>query len=73
MSDYFDFHKKNIFIRKFIRALIQFATILPNKLFIYFWNALLTLIKNSVRISLTHNNTFLITDKYTSIEISMGL
>ena len=69
MSDYFDFHKKNIFIRKFIRALIQFATILPNKLFIYFWSALLTLIKNSVRISLTHNNTFLITDKYTSIEI----
>ena len=27
------------------------------------------LIKNSVRISLTHNNTFLVTDKYTSIEI----
>jgi FkbM family methyltransferase len=69
MSDYFDFHKKNIFIRKFIRALIQFANILPKKLFIYFWNALLALIKNSVRISLTHNNTFLITDKYTSIEI----
>ena len=69
MSDYFNFHKKNIFIRKFIRALIQFANILPNKLFIYFWNALLALIKNSVRISLTHNNTFLITDKYTSIEI----
>ena len=69
MSDYIDFHNKNILIRKFIRATIHFATIFPNKLFIYFWNALLMLIKNSVRISLTHNNTFLVTDKYTSIEI----
>ena len=69
MSDYFDFHNKNIFIRKFIRATIKFATIFPNKLFLYFWNTLLILIKNSVRISLTNNNTFLVTDKYTSIEI----
>ena len=69
MSDYFDFNNKNILIRKFIRATIKFATIFPNKLFLYFWNTLLILIKNSVRISLTNNNTFLVTDKYTSIEI----
>ena len=69
MSDYFDLHNKNILIRKFIRATIKFATIFPNKLFLYFWNTLLILIKNSVRISLTNNNTFLVTDKYTSIEI----
>ena len=69
MSDYFDFHNKSIITRKFIRVIIQFSTILPNKLFINFWNTLLKLIKNSVRISLTQNNTFLVTDKYTSIEI----
>ncbi len=69
MSDYFNFHKRNILTKKFIRASIQFSIILPNKLFIYFWNLLLSVIKNSVRISITHNNTFLITDKYTSIEI----
>ena len=69
MSDYFDFHNKSIITRKFIRAIIQISTILPNKLFINFWNTLLKLIKNSVRISLTQNNTFLVTDKYTTIEI----
>ena len=69
MSDYFDFHNKSIITRKFIRVAIQISTILPNKLFIYFWNTLLKLIKNSVRISLTQNNTFLVTDKYTTIEI----
>jgi len=69
MSDYFDFHNRSILTKKFTRVIIKISTILPNKLFIYFWNTLLKLIKNSVRISLTQSNTFLVTDKYTSIEI----
>jgi len=70
MSDYINFHNKNIFIKKFIRATIDSSIILPDKFFIYFWNSLLALIKNSVRIAQTDKNTFLVTDKYTSIEIS---
>ena len=70
MSDYINFHNKNIFIKKFIRATIDSSIILPDKFFIYFCNSLLALIKNSVRIAQTDKNTFLVTDKYTSIEIS---
>ena len=69
MSDFIDFHNKNILIRKFIKATINFATILPNKSFTYFFNTLLKFIKNSVRISQTDKGTFLVTDKYNSIEI----
>ena len=63
MSDYINFHNKNIFIKKFIRATIDSSSILPYKFFIYFWNSLLALIKNSVRIAQTDKNTFLVTDK----------
>lgn len=69
MTDYIDYHNKPKSLQFAIRFVINISNFLPDKIFTIFWNTLLKLIENSVRISLTQNNTFLVTDKYTTIEI----
>ena len=69
MSDYIDFHKRSIFIQKLIRFTIFISIKFPKTFFCYFWNTAFKLIGNSVRISSTNENTFLVSDKNHSIEI----
>ena len=69
MSDYIDFHNKNILFQKVIRSIIFLSLKLPKNIYCLFWNSIFYLIGNSVRIKKTKNDTFLISDQSQSIEI----
>ena len=69
MSDYINFHKKNLIFKFFVRLTINLSTLFPAKIYTYFWNTALSIINNSVRINLSKNNTFLINDSKYKIEI----
>ncbi len=69
MSDYIDFHNKNILFQKVIRSIIFLSLKLPKNIYCLFWNSIFYLIGNSVRIKKTKNDTLLISDQSQSIEI----
>ena len=63
MSDYINFHNRNLFTKKIILLIINFLILIPDKLFCVLWNIILLSINNSVRISLLKGGTFLVKDK----------
>lgn len=69
MNEYIDFHSRNLFVQTVIRVVINFSNKLNHRLFCLFWNTLLFLIRNSVRISINDKDSFLIQDSSSQLII----